>query len=227
MDEGLGISEFEEYAPKPLSWTPYFSHAMNECGFQTTLVDWFSGWQHPLNPEDPTDLDWAIAQTNLFIDAPDRFGDMGRGHDEWIQAIEDLMMVAEFINASGIMFVSTLLGDNIARYINSDQDRDLEWRNETGIRVEWSRKEYGQLELRTAKLSSIPLVNVCYPNLSVPRKCVRESAEVMAPWLDAVLNRYSDVQARMPHGGLRPARPWIVSQVELAGMVRRSRDSGL
>jgi len=227
MDEGLGASEFDVYAPKLMSWTPYFSHAMNECPFQTTLRDWFSLWQHPLNPEKPTMLDWAISQTNLFTDASDVFGDLGRGHDEWILAIEDLMMVAEFINASGILFVSTSLGDNISRYINNDWDGQPEWRNETGLRVEWSQGEYDQLKLRTARLSSISLANVCYPNLSVPRKCVCESAEVMAPWLDSVLDRYLAVQSRMWFGDFWPRRPWIVPQVELAGMARQSRHLGL
>jgi len=137
------------------------------------------------------------------------------------------MMLAEFINASGIIFLSTPLGDNFARYINNDWDGPPEWWNETGLRVERSREENDQLRLRTARLSSILLANMCYPNLSIPHRCVSESAEVMAPWFDSVMDRYLTAQARMCLDEFWPRQPWVVPQAELASMVRRSRDSGL
>ena len=78
MDERPGVAEFDGYATKLIPQAPYFSHAMNKSQFQATLKDWFSLWQHPLDSEEPTKLDWAIIHTDLFVDTSDRFGDMGR-----------------------------------------------------------------------------------------------------------------------------------------------------
>jgi len=223
MREGCGDVEPGEYATGVLSWTPYFSHVLNTCKNQSTLKDWFSLWGHHLNPKDPTELDWALAHTNLFVDAPDIFGNVGRGHGEWVQAIEDLAMVAKAIDASGIVFMSTVLGDNVAWYVNNDWYSVPDWWHEIGPDLEWSQAQYGQLRLRTARLSSIPLANMCSASSTVPDETVRKSSKVMKPWLDAVLERYLRVQERIGCAYTDSRSLYVVSQAELANIVRQSQ----
>ena len=196
MNEGIGDSTTDE-AVTWLPWTPYFSHSMNACRFQTTIKEWFSCWRHPLNPERPTELDWAIAQTNLFIDASRTFEEIGRTDDDWVLAIEDLAIVASMLKASGVVFLSKTLGDNVAWYVNRDKFCLPEWRKTFGSKLTWTDAQYGRLNLRTAEGASIPLVNVSHPNFKVAYEVVSESAAKMGPWFDDVLENYRSVQASM------------------------------
>ena len=55
-------------------WTPYFSHAANYSEhFQKPIVNWFRLWGHELNPLEPTEVDMAIAQTNMFVGGEHQF----------------------------------------------------------------------------------------------------------------------------------------------------------
>ncbi len=117
------------------AWAPYFSSPRNRYFYQTRLLRWFELWQHPLNPDTPTELDRALSQTNLFLDQSPSFSDIQRRETAWKEALERLAAAIQELDASGILFVSKGVVDQGFRFAERHEPEG--WKEAIGADVHW------------------------------------------------------------------------------------------
>ena len=76
LNYGLPKNKISQSEAEFEPWAEYFTHASNRIAdrFVSRLVTWFEWWNIPLESEkNPTELNNAISQTNLFYDSSQSF----------------------------------------------------------------------------------------------------------------------------------------------------------
>jgi hypothetical protein len=157
-------------------------------------MGWFSRWGYSMNADQPGDIDRAIMQTNLFIDASRTFAEISRTDDAWIVAIEAFALAVRALDASGVLVISKTLGDNIAWYVNHKKFSLPEWGTTFGSGLTWTEPQYDRLKWREAVQSKIPISCVGHPCSQISHDSVSKSANSMKPWIEGVLGRYCSIQ---------------------------------
>jgi len=168
-------------------WAPFFSHPKNSSrGFQSPLVTWFGLWGYTLLHENPTCLDEAIAQSNIFFDQSPRF--LARPETErWIHGITRLAEAVESMDFSGILLVSATVVNCVIRL--SEKNQVPKWNQVVG-NLQWDAPRYGRLKLRFGRNGTRHVAGVSHPSCGVAHADVQASAKEMWPWIAKILEEH-------------------------------------
>jgi len=166
---------------------PYFSHPENySFGFQAPLITWFGLWGFGLSHETPTQLDRAMAQTNIFFDQSPRFVNTPE-KDKWIFGLTRLAETIEQMDCSGILLVSTRVVDWIIRL--SANGEIPKWNQVVG-KQEWDTPRYHRLNLRFGRNGLRLIAGVSHPSSGVAHGDVEAAATEMRSWINEVLGMH-------------------------------------
>jgi hypothetical protein len=167
-------------------WAPWFSHPQNRSrGFQATLLKWFELWGYPLSHENPTHLDIAIAQSNIFFDKSPRFLAMPK-RERWIRGVTRLAEAVETMDFSGVLLVSTTVVNWVISL--SEANEVPKWNQVVG-NGEWDSPRYSRLNLRFRQ-GQRHVAGVSHPSRGVAHADVRAAATAMQPWIARVLSAH-------------------------------------
>lgn len=139
-----GDSDNPEVEQPSESWAPYFSHPGNSSRYQTCLLKWFDLWGWKLNPVEPTPLDLAILQTNLFFTQSKSFPGESDSQ-KWTDAFHRLCAGILHYNISGLLITSKVVGE---RFIEASRNPTVpEWDKAVGSAPSWSHPGNDTLRL--------------------------------------------------------------------------------
>ncbi len=169
-------------------WAPLFSHPENYSKFQSPLLTWFSLWGHPLSYENPTELDRAIAQSNVFFDQSPRFLQSLKA-ERWTIALNRLAGAIEELHFSGVLLVSTKVVDRVV-WLSARGDIP-KWAEVIGNLV-WDAPKYRRLHLRFGLNGTRLVAGISHPSSGVAHADVAAAKAEMDPWLRTILRRYKD-----------------------------------
>jgi hypothetical protein len=168
-------------------WAHFFSHPENYSrGFQAPLVTWFGLWGHTLLPENPTQLDRAIAQSNVFFDQSPRFLGMPE-KDRWIYGVTRLAEAVETMDFSGILLVSSTVVNWVIWL--SEKNHVPKWNQVVG-NLQWDTPRYARLSLRFGRNGTRHVAGVSHPSSGVAHADVQASAKEMRSWIAEILQEH-------------------------------------
>ncbi|MGE0470054.1 MAG: hypothetical protein AB7L09_14365 [Nitrospira sp.] len=178
-------------------WAPLFLHPENYSrGFQSPLLTWFGLWGYTLLYETPTDLDQAIAQSNVFVDQTPRFLQKPKT-EQWIHGFTRLAEAVKEMDFSGVLLVSKTVAD-WAIWL-SERNHIPKWNQVVG-NLQWDAPRYGRLSLRFGCNDTRHVASVSQPSCGVPHADVQASAKEMHTWIANVLleHKMKDVPDWLP-----------------------------
>lgn len=161
-------------APQPEAhfapWADYFTHESNKTRdkFVSRLAAWFEWWGIPLEDQDgnPTELNNAISQTNLFYDSSKSF-DLRPPH-EMDMAYTRLGKTISRLNISGLLVASSKLVEDT--------------RNRLAL-PEWKMVSSGQFWMGFASSAKLRVVVCPHPTRRQFRKDVEGLKIHMREWI--------------------------------------------
>ena len=183
-------------------WARFFADdSTNRDRYQPRLKRWFVCWGHPLYSDNtPSTLDWAISQTNMFLDQSISCNVRDRSVNEWKKAMETFAETISELDASGVIIVSKTIADCASWH--AEKGISPKWSHTIGDNLSWGQCRYGRLNLRIANGAKLPIVTVSHPRYCPADSCVENSREVMAPWLNDVIVQYRKKQNRRNNGSI-------------------------
>lgn len=181
---GLGAGDEAQPEGKFKPWGKYFTHSSNKekDRFVSRIAVWFTWWGVPLEKDDgnPTDLNHAISQTNLFYHSSKSFG--MKSSDDTAAAFRRLMEGYGTLNASGLLVASSRLLYAAQQYL--------------GI-GEWETKRSGRFWVAFGKKSNARVAVCPHPGYPLSQKDVGALAGDMRPWIGSVMRDYRQKQAKL------------------------------
>ncbi|NCC52097.1 MAG: hypothetical protein EOM20_12890 [Spartobacteria bacterium] len=157
--------------------------------YQTYLVKWFRLWGWELKPTEPTLLDLAILQTNLFFTQSSRFHN-GFDDNQWAYAFQRLCTGIMHYDISGLLITSKEVGD---RFIEATQKPGIPgWNRAIGEVSSWSERSSDTLQLTTTKTAVLSVAIMNHYASGVADDDVQSDANkrTMHAWIGDVLQEY-------------------------------------
>ena len=190
---GNSVDPGIEEASEP--WAPYFSHPSNASRYQTCLLKWFDLWGWKLNSTEPTLLDLAILQTNLFFTQSRRFHDE-LDEDQWWLAFQRLCVGIIHYNISGLLITSKEVGDQFIEF--SKNSTVPEWDRAVGSSPSWSQRGNDTLCLVIGKTNVLNIAIMNHPASGVSDQDVesQDNKSAMSSWISEVMQGYKRKQSR-------------------------------
>jgi len=144
-------------------WADFFADdATNKDIYQPRIKEWFKAWGFPLAPNgQPTILDLATSQTNLFLDQSKSFAEIGRSENDWITALNLLADTIQSLQISAVLILSSTLVRDVDWYARRCEVKL--WHHVMGKNLDWTDKKHGRLKLRFVNKSLVSTANICHP----------------------------------------------------------------
>jgi hypothetical protein len=188
-----GSSENAEIEKASDPWAPYFSHPHNSSRYQTCLLKWFGLWDWKLEPKEPTFLDLAILQTNLFFTKSKRFRS-GFDDKQWQYAFERLCTGIIRFNVSGLLITSPEVGDHFIEF--SKASIIPQWDRAIGTPLSWSERGNDSLRLAIGKTTVLNIAIMSHPMSGVADSDIESECNktAMHSWISEVVAEYKRKQ---------------------------------
>ncbi len=184
-------------------WTEYFSSLENRYKYQEEIIKWFAAWGFPLTPDDPSIMDKALSQTNLFLNSSKHFNHKSYAEEDWIEALENLSQSVSMLKASAILFFSIgICRDALWRVkehnVTAWNDvMGISYHNEEHVFYDSDnfRKYFSVFFTHADKMKIAAVPHPTPQRRGVfSDKSVKCADTVMTPWLQSALDQYDHVQ---------------------------------
>ena len=188
-----GDSENPDIEEASEPWAPYFSHPYNYSRYQTYLLKWFDLWGWKLKPKEPTILDLAILQTNLFFTQSNRFRG-GFDDNQWQYAFKRLCAGIIRFNISGLLITSKEVGDQFIKF--SKTSTIPQWDRAIGTSPSWGQPSNDTLRLVIGKTTVLNIAIMNHPASGVADADVESECNkpAMNSWISEVVQEYKRKQ---------------------------------
>jgi hypothetical protein len=143
------------------------------------LVRWFAWWEIPLESMgQPTPLNLAISQTNLFYDQSKRF--LARTSAELAHAFGRLSRIVEDLELSGVLLAGLTAADAAREHLGVGS---------------WDASRSGRFTLLQGAAGQLLVVVCPHPRTPVAKTDVQAHTRRMQQWTDTVMLSYYAKQA--------------------------------
>lgn len=202
--DGGGKKKDDETQQNGSNQLRLFASRENSHPYQRSIIKWFEFWGFKLNPDQPTNMDYALSQTNMFLDSSRNFEDNPRTSEEWEIALERFANVVELLKPFAVLFLSIPTLKSALQYA---QDCGApQWKKVLGIQEcgisprifhdpDKPEKRFGffspQLNIGEIKIAAVPHPAARH----FTDNAVRAAYDVMNPWLREALQNYENVQS--------------------------------
>lgn len=190
---GLNYGTGQGKDPKPEMkhepWAEYFTHyKSNRKGdrFVSRLAKWFEWWGIPLETKngDPTELNVAISQTNLFYDSSNFFNvrvDGAPSENDWKSSYSRLTSLIVGLNISGLLLAGVSMADEAKRNL---------------LLPDWNRIPFGKSFFGRSSTDKLQVAICPHPSYRVSKREVESIGNEVHGWVELVMKEYSGKQAQ-------------------------------